>query len=235
MVIRTWKIKLKNTKLLEPFFQKWFYDYKYAYNKCNWLKNETTAYYSKLDLRNLITPKEVNQHIPWTLETPKDIRAEAVFENCKNWDAAFTNLKNNNITHFEMGYMKKRTKKYRYCFGFPGRDVKVIRTSRKYDNQKRIVIYSSYTDGFEIHLSERIPTCALTEDNHLKSSHKILFDGIHFYLMLSLDVPKKIIEKRKKLVSNDPGVRKFQTTWDRQNKSYFFGTGITKQIKYLLL
>ena len=100
MPTRTWKIKLKNGTLAKETFDKWFYDYKYAYNKTNWLKNELTSYYSEWDLRNIITPKEVNSHIPWFLETPKDIRVDAVFENCKNWDAAFTNLKNKNIKHF---------------------------------------------------------------------------------------------------------------------------------------
>lgn len=234
MVVRTWKIKLKHNPLLKPIFDKWFNDYKYAYNKCNWLKNNLTEYYSKYDLRDLITPEHVTRHIPWTLDTPKDIRVDAVFENVSNWDAAFTNLQNSNIQHFSMGYMKKRKKKNRYCFGLPGSAIRVVRTNHKYDDRKRITIYPTYTNNYQIHLSERIPECAINIDGKLKSSHKILFNGVDFYLLLSIERDPKEIVGRRRVVSVDPGVRKFGVSWDASDKSYKFGSGLTRRIGYLL-
>lgn len=233
MVLRTWKIKLKNTKLLQPIFQKWFHDYKYSYNKSNWLTNDTTCYYSDLDLRNLITPKEVNQHIPWILETPKDIRSEAVFENYKNWKSSFTNLKNKNITHFQMGYMKKRSTKNRYCFGLPGSAIEVFNFKHKCD-RKRIRIYTSYTNKFIIHLSKAIPKECINDKGYLLKEHKIYFNGESFYLLLVVDRQLIKITDRQKVTACDPGVRKLITTWN-QKESFSFGNRKTKQIKHLLL
>ena len=236
MPIRTWKIKLKNGHLAKDVFKQWFNDYKYSYNKANWLMNDTTAFYTDIDLRNLITPKHVNQHIPWILNTPKDIRAEAVFENVKNWKSAFTNLKNKNINHFEMGFLTKRKHKNKYAFSIPGSAIRIVQSDKKYDKNKRITIYTNITNGFVFHLSECIPKELLIEKKDcIKYEHKLVFDGVNYYLHLSIDREFiDITNPRKKIVSLDPGVRKFQTSWDNTNKSYFFGTRKSIQIKYLL-
>lgn len=255
MVIRTWKFKIKNGNLAKDIFFKWFNDYKYAYNKAMFLSENNFAkesefskialnpvwrveernyyqneYYSKLDLRNLITPVEVNAHIPWFLETPKDIRADGVFEFVANKEAAQTNCRNGNIKYFEMKYMSKKSKKNRYCFGLPGSSIKALDT--KY--RKRIKIFSSYTNDFTFYLSKPLPRQVIDENGKLKSSHKIYWNGEHFYLLLSIDREVIQIPKRKKTVALDPGVRKMVTTWDLNNTSYFFGTGKSKQIKFLL-
>lgn len=230
MVLRTWKIKLQNTHLLKPIFRKWFNDYKYAYNKALWMDKETTSFYSDLDLRNLIISKEVNPHIPWFLETPKDIRAEAVFEYAKNKRAAFTNLANKNINHFSMNWLTKRKTQTRYCFGLPGSAIQVVN-----NNLKRIKIYSKYTNNFIVHLSKPIPkTCINIKDNCLLKEHKIYFNGENFYLLLVLDKSTKNIENRQKLAAVDPGVRNIVTTWNTR-ESLHFGTRKSKQIKDLLL
>ena len=56
-----------------------------------------TGEYNRFYLRDMITPADVNGDKQWLLETPKDIRAGAVFEASKNIKAAFTNLKNKNM------------------------------------------------------------------------------------------------------------------------------------------
>jgi transposase len=230
---RTYKIKITNVDNYKEQFQKWFHDYRYAYNKANWIVNESSCTYSKLQLRNLITPKIVNSAIPWFLDTPKDIRAEAVFEYIKNRKAAFTNLKNKNIKYFKLGYMKKRNKKYRYCFGLPGSAIHVIQTNNQY-NRKSIKIYNSYTDNYEFHLSEQIPENLLTDKSKLISSHKIQCIGNNYYLLLVFEKPIIVIENRRRLTASDPGIRKFQTTWDIRGKSYTFGYRKSKQIMDLL-
>lgn len=176
----------------------------------------------------------MNSRIPWFLETPKDIRAEAVFEYVKNKNAAITNLNNNNIKFFHMNYMKKHRKKYKYCFGLPGSAISVIETDKKYDNRKRIRIYSTYTNNYEFILSEAIPKELLTDKSKLKYSHKIQCIGEKYYLLLSFEKPVKEIQGRKKLTALDPGVRKFQTTWDITRTSYTFGNRKSKQIMDLL-
>lgn len=236
MCLRTWKIKIKNPKIIKPVFDKWFFDYKYSYNKCNMIINESTSYYSDYELRNMIIPKNVNAHIPWILETPKDIRAGAVFENCKNYKSAFTNLRNKNIKFFKMGYMKKRKKRNSYCFDIPGSALQVIQTNNKYDNCKRLKIYSSYTNDYIFHLSERIPQqCINNRTSCLLKEHKIYYNGENYYLLLAIEREPIDINCRKKTVAIDLGVRKLATTWDNQGVSYNFGNRKSIQIKHLLL
>lgn len=265
MVIRTWKIKLKNGRLAKDVFRSWFNDHKYSYNKAVWLQNSTiestrmeyvnqdifdtpysndespveyrnvsSCYYSAYDTRNLIVPSEVNQHAPWLLETPKDIRAEAVFECRKNLDACITNKKNGNISNFTMGYMKKKQKVHNYCFNVPGSAIKVFKTSKKYDDRKRVTIYSSYTNNFKFHLSKAIPSYMINDNGTLKSSHQIKFNGINYYLHLTVDREYIPIINRKKTVSTDPGIRKMITTWDPSDTTYKFGSNKFKQVKDLL-
>ena len=231
---RTYKIKITNvTETYKEMFQKWFHDYRYAYNKANWIVNESTCNYSKLQLRNLITPEYACCLIPWFLNTPKDIRAEAVFEYLKNRKAAFSNLRNKNIKHFQMGYMKKRMKKHRYCFQIPGTAITVNQTNDRYD-RRSIQIYNSYTNKYNFQLAEAIPQELLTNKSKLLSSHKIQCIGDKYYLLLSFEKPIKEIQNRKKLTALDPGIRKFQTTWDITRTSYTFGNRKSKQIMDLL-
>lgn len=226
MHLRTWKFKLKNGKLAKELFQKWANDYRYAYNKSNWLKNEHTEFLSDYDTRDLITPKEVNYHIPWFLETPKDIRVGAVFENCKNFKSAFTNLKNKHIRYFNMSYLKKRSKTF--CLNIPGSAIKVS------ESRKSIQIYNSYTNSYWFKLSKLIPKECINDKHYLLREHKLYFNGDNYYLCLALERNVIDISKRKKLVSIDPGVRKLVTTWDPTNKSYKFGENKSSQIKMLL-
>lgn len=226
MPIRTWKFKIKNAKLAKDVFQKWANDHRYAYNKSNWLKNTSTEFLSDFDTRNLITPKEVNSHIPWFLNTPKEIRANAVFENCKNFQSAFTNLKNNNIKFFNMKYLKKKSKTW--CISIPGCAIKVSMSG------KSIQIYTQKTNGFWFKLSKKIPSSCFTNDYHLKSEHKLYFNGDNYYLCVCLNRDIINIKNRKKLASIDPGVRKLVCTWDISNNSYQFGSNKSIQIKDLL-
>ena len=231
---RTYKIKMTNVNnTCKETFQKWFHDYRYAYNKANWIVNETNHIYKKTDLRDLITPEYACSRIPWFLNTPKDIRAEAVFEYLKNREAAFSNLRNKNIKHFEMSYMKKHTKKHRYCFQVPGSAIHVNQTHDKYD-RKSIKIYTRYTDKYDFNLAEAIPKELLTNKSKLLSSHKIQCVGNKYYFLLVFKKPIKEIHNRKKLTALDPGIRKFQTTWDISRTSYTFGNRKSKQIMDLL-
>lgn len=42
-IYRTYKIKIKNPGFFKDTFQKWFHDYRYAYNKAHWISNETNS------------------------------------------------------------------------------------------------------------------------------------------------------------------------------------------------
>lgn len=234
--IRTWKFKIKNAHLYKDIFKKWFDAYKYAYNKSNWLLKNSTCTYNDIDLRNIIIPKSVNNHIPWFLETPKDIRSEGIFENYKNWKSAKTNVLNGYQKSFDIGYLSKKKSKNKYCFGIPGSAIKV-----SYD-RKNIQIYNDYTNtqskdsmisNHWLKLNKKIPNTCINEKNYLLKEHKIYFNGNSYYLCLVLDREQKEISNRKKIVAIDQGVRKIATAWSPNNE-YMFGNNKFIQIKHLL-
>lgn len=158
------------------------------------MKEDSTL--SKLDLRNLITPAETNCLTPWVLETPKCIRESSVFEAVKNRKACFSNLKNNHITHFKLGYLSKsRERKW---------------TLGGIDNLKRL----------EDKLVEMFPTLGLGRfktreklPKEIKNACSIHFDGLYYYLIVPVE---KCIKKfsKKPVISSDPGVRTFHTLYD---------------------
>lgn len=234
--LRTWKFKIKNAHLYKDLFRKWFDAYKYSYNKSNWLLKNSTCLYSDFDLCNIIIPKSVNSHIPWFLETPKDIRAEGVFENCKNWKSAKSNVKNGHQKSFDMGYLTKKKSKNRYCFGIPGSAIKVS------CDRRRIQIYNDYTNSqlkeslisnSWLILNKKIPEKCINDKNFLLKEHKIFFNGENYYLCLVLEREQIEIVNRKKIVAIDEGVRKIATAWSPNNE-YTFGNNKFKQIKDLL-
>ena len=149
--------------------------------------------YSKLELRNLITPANTCCFTEWLLETPKSIRESAVFEAHKNLRSCFTNLKNGNIKYFNLGFMSKR--KQSWSIGVTKDAVKPY--------GKSIGIYEAST-GMRFKLTEPI-----YEVNH---DIKIQFDGLHYYLCVPYTKELKINSKFW-FTSLDPGVRKFQTTY----------------------
>ena len=75
--------------------------------------------------------------------------------------------------------------------------------------RKRIKIFSSYTNDFTFYLSKPLPRQVIDENGKLKSSHKIYWNGEHFYLLLSIDREVIQIPKRKKTVALDQELEKW--------------------------
>ena len=101
-------LKLKSEKRL--IYNKLLKDKSSEQLKLN-LENKTNEI-NKInkDRRNSVKKikSEKNNEIQkWELNTPKEIRAGAVNDVCKAYKTAFSNLKNNNITHFDLDYRKK--------------------------------------------------------------------------------------------------------------------------------
>lgn len=235
-LIRTWKYKIKNGHFYSDLFKKWNDAFRYAYNKSNWLLKNSTCFYSDIDLRNIIIPNHVNSHIPWFLETPKDIRADGVFENSKNWKSAITNVKNGNQKFFNITYLTKKKAKNSFCFGIPGSAIKVSH------DRKKIMLYNDFTNPQSkdsmisnnwLILNKEIPRHCITENNHLLKEHKIFYNGENYYFCLVLEREEIILNQRKKVVAIDQGVRKIATAWSPNNQ-YMFGNNKYKQIKDLL-
>ena len=218
-VIRSKKIKLLPTSLQKKLLQKWNHHHRYTYNKAISIINEdpiepvfrnyykifgnekdvnycikasSKTYYSKLELRNLITPAEASSRIKWILETPKSIRESAVFEAKKNEKSAISNLKNGNISHFTLTYKSKRNKTWSY---------KISHDSLKTYNNKTVGIYES-SSGMRIKCTENIDS--------INSDSDICYDGLNYYIIIPYEKSIKRSEYTNWFIAMDPGIRKFQ-------------------------
>jgi len=219
-VLRIRKIKLQLTSIQKKTLQKWNEHVRYSYNKTVFLKNECTDNYSKIELRNLITPGHVNEHISWILETPKAIRESGVFEACKNFKSAFTNLKNKNIKKFRMRFRSKK-RENSWTFKVPSSSIFVSELNNKY-----FILYPREFD-MGIKTKEVLPKINNDCDIH--------FDGIDYYIIVPIEVNKKTKRDKDIIISVDPNVVDIHTNYDPFNKvSYEIGKGFSNTIFELL-
>jgi putative transposase len=161
---------------------------------------EKTKEYSAYTLRNLIVPKEVNSEISWILETPKDVRASAVFDAVANLKSCFSNLKNKNITHFTMPYKSKRCPSW--SIGIPKSAIKII-------GKKTIAIYPIISGSTHLRTTEEVPP--------IEHDCKIHFNGVHYYLLVPFTKKIKKPENVTRECAIDPGSRTFLTLYDPEN------------------
>ena len=176
-----------------------------------------TASYNKLYLRNLITPAEVNGDKPWLLETPKDIRAGAVFEAAKNVKAAFTNLARSNIEHFSMGY-KSRKKEDGH-----GWTIDIPKSALRVRGLRRLQVFGDYCPWVFETLSRIGP---------LGMDCKIQYDGVRYFLIVPYE--RHVVPPRRQgVVALDPGVRTFQTAYTPDGNCYELGRGCCRKLEAL--
>ena len=182
-------------------------------------RNSSFNNYSKLDLRNLITPETVNSRTKWVLETPKHVREDAVFEAFKNKQACITNYKNGNISHFDLKYKTKKNKKW---------TISVPKSSLKLHDSNSVGIYEGITTNFRVRTCEKI--------NRIDKDCTIHFDGLDYFLC----VPEEKARNNKTIpnffAALDPGVRKFQTLYcPDENHFIKIGDRASERINKLLL
>jgi transposase len=218
ILLRTKKIRLKLTSIQKKQLENWRHSCRYSYNKGIWLINDTDSSYSNHDLRNLITPAEVNSRTEWLLNTPKAIREASVFEANKNKKACFTNYANGNIKHFKLRFISKKKESWTIG-GFD--DVKKI-------SNNIISLYPRYNFG-HAQTIEQMPDKYKTCSIH--------FDGNYYYILVPVETEFKKFLNKNPIASLDPGVRTFNTLYDPiEEKCYKIGEGASNFIyKELLL
>lgn len=178
--------------------------FKNAYPDKQIEKRSRNTNYSKLDLRNLITPVEVNSKIPWILQTPKAVREGGVFEACKNYKSAITNYKNGNINYFKLSFQSKKNKKW---------SITIPKESINIKEPKSIGIYEERTTNFRVRLTEEI--------SNIDNDCKIHFNGRDYYLLTPYKPERKFSNKNKAwFCALDPGIRKFQVLYNPEKDEY---------------
>lgn len=172
--------------------------------KYNGIKAENcNTYYSKTDLRDLITPHHVCSRTPWILETPKHIREASVFEAHKNLKSSISNLRNGHINHFNLQFKKRKQRKW--TIGIP-------KASLKIDTNGDIGVYEERTTNFRVRTTEQI--------KQINNDCTLHFDGLYYYLCIPEEKQIKTNKSSNWVCAIDPGIRKFQTIYSPDNENY---------------
>lgn len=151
---------------------------------------------NKLILRNQLVSKENQKYNQWILETPKEIRARAVFEAHTRVTTGIKQIKNKTIKFFNMNFKDKKFQKTN------GWTIDIQKQSIKKIDSKTLQIYPSITKRENIKLSESIGNLEINHDC------KIHFDGLYYYIIIPYKV-KKINLNKNGIISLDPGIRTF--------------------------
>ena len=223
-LLRTRKIKLKLNSIQKKTLTKWSSHHRFSYNKAisilngndeqvvkydNVFPQNPNTFYSKIELRNLITPENACSKTKWVLETPKHIRESAVFEAHKNLKSAISNLKNGHIRHFDLRFKSKKSKTWSF---------EVPHTSIKNHNGTELGIYELITTNSRIKTAEKVEP--------IEHNCNVMFNGLNYYLCVPIKVDVKHNNNDGLIASLDPGVRKFQTVYSPdKNEFLMIGKG----------
>lgn len=245
-LLRMKKIKIKINSIQKKTFNIWNNHSRLSYNKAINLINESNNNnisefnlnyfkikypnskvekvssnnkYSKLDLRDLITPELVNSKIPWILQTPKAVREGAVFQAYSNYESALTNYKNGNINNFRLKFQSKKKKKW--SLTIPDASIKIR-------DSKNIGIYEERTTNFRIKLTEKV--------EKINNECKIHYNGKDYFFCVPYKPERKILNQSKDwFCALDPGIRKFQVLYNADKDNYIkIGDNASKRMYDLL-
>jgi len=188
-------------------------------NKEDYERGSYGTYYSKLELRNLLVPEEVNSRIPWILETGSAIRAKAVFEAYKNWKTNIEEVKAGTKKFFNLRFKTRKMPKW--TFNVEHANI----TTRKAFGKTEFSLYEE--SGF-------IKT---NESFEITKDSSIHFDGRHYYILVPDIRPIKCSQAENFCVSLDPGIRKFQSCYSPGPTEHIkvFGKKASTKIYELLL
>lgn len=197
------KYKLKVPHEAKLVFNKWRGLYNFVYNRSVWMFNESSEIIQDKDLRDCMKSNNQWSLHPFILDLPTELREGACNELSKNTKAALTNLRKGNIKFFKMKYRKKRESFT--INGFQQRSLKNFST-----NRKLFRLLPTYCP-FVIESISDLPE--ITNDFSLH------FDGYDYYLILPYE--ETIIDRVEtgKVISLDPGIRTFQTTFSNTGES----------------
>lgn len=203
-LIRARKIKLKLTSSQKQFLNQWNDHHRYTYNSAIYRLQTDIDKPSKFLLRNQLVAA---QHVigrEWLLDTPKEIRARAVFEAHTRVWTGMKQIQNKTIRFFEMKFKTKKQQKQKgWCIEIPKQAITKI-------NSKTIVLYKRITKKSEIRLTEALR-------HEIENDCKLQFDGLDYYFIVPIKVSRKQSQLHKRnIISLDPGIRTFLSGFDTE-------------------
>jgi len=204
--IRAKRIRLypnaKQRKILKEWIGTTRWVYNQAVNHVRSLERTNVDVYelTKMFVTHKSRDGTVNDTIPdWTLDTPKDIRKGALWDLKAAYKAAFTNLKQGNVQHFNVGFRRKKS--------FPSIDIPS--TALKYTDNRNLQLFPRYNLG-ELSIARRQRKKDLVA---LESDCRLSYKNDCWYLYVPYTPKPKIVVPTHSVCALDPGGRTFQTLY----------------------
>jgi IS605 OrfB family transposase len=157
--------------------------------------------------RNIMKPLNAEKNIlikDFELNTPKDLRSNAVQRCCDAFKTGFTNLREGNIKHFKLQYKKKTDK--RQTIELTPKNISIV------GNQIKIL-----PETFKEHCYLKTTKNAKKRLQGLKIKNNadiVRFKG-NYYLHLSIATQPKESSKIHKIAGVDLGIRTFATVFSQ--------------------
>ena len=204
ILLRTRKFRIYPNFEQKKIYKEWMNTSRYVYNRALDSVKKSEDKINFYNLRNKYVTSLNNDLVKdWEIKTPKDVRAGSLRDLTKAYKTSFSNLKNGNISNFNINFRSKRN-------GYQSIEIPKTAISIK-DNKLRI--YSRYNKDV-IKMSKEMKT----KKNRNKNL-EIKYDcrlKVNQYNEWYLCIPEERLKKKSNTTSKcalDPGVRKFQTLY----------------------
>ena len=201
------KIRLYPTSSQSKIFQNWIHTRRFVYNKVLSVVKNQGEKVNFISLRNkyvlnTIKDKTTNKRIQnpnvksFEINTPKDIRANAVFDLESNFKSNFEKLKKGIIQKFQMRYISKK-KQLHPSISIPKSAITLKRNGK-------IQIYSSY-------IKDKIKRTKQDVIRHISYDCRLQYTNGKWFLCVPYKQKQIEINQTNNYCALDPGVRTFQT------------------------
>jgi len=214
----TRKIRICPTPEQQIILNKWINTSRYTYNKAIHKIEKEKQKINFYNLRNKLVPKKnIIKSKEWMLDTPKDIRANSIREVVSMYKSAFTNLKNGNISKFNMRYRSRKL--LSEVISIPKTAIKIS------DDKTKFNLFTTYLKTPIKVFKELIP-----DINHeIKLLHDKKCNNWYICVPIEYNVNS---DNQGGIVSIDPGVKTFQTLYDANGSVTQIGS---EDMKFILV
>jgi transposase len=189
--------------------------YRYVYNRAlDYSKHPYASHsleylfnpYHHLDnyhLRDMFVTKKGNENYlnEWEFNTPKDIRAGAVFEFSTNIRTNIKKVQSGLISNFKMNFKSKKDKSSKIIL--PKTCINI--------NDKGVQFFPTYMNS-RIKINQRTKKSLLKKKiDIVQHDSSLIFNGYDFFLLIPFEKKVKFKSRNNKIIALDPGTRTFQT------------------------
>jgi len=223
MVMRSRRIRLCPTPKQRKLLKEWMHTARATYNAALGAVNKESVPVNFIKLRNHLVPKKSQYAVanPWTLDTPKSVRAESIRDLVTAFNSNYAKQRLNPSHSWKMRFRSRKRNKGLVALNIEAPNFKVSKDGK-------IKLFPNLGFGelaYRVGRRKRLPpiehTCKLTYTE----------PGI-WHLHIPVSVRRDNDRRRRgKVASCDPGVRTFQTCYTTEGAVADLGIGPAFQTK----